>query len=152
MPFLDNYWPVFDLPFLEYLIELMILDQLGSTLKEVDYWEPFQSKFRPGFGMKMILATVLNDTGQDLHGHNAPFWFYWTSLQFLTASTIVSYWTIYWDWRQEHYFTIVSFYQRVVSKCSEGKEVGPGGPYPVSDFKFTHTQWLGDNSNLLKAE
>lgn len=95
IPFLDNYWLIFDFPFLEYLIELMVSDQPCSTLKEVDYWEPFQSQFRPGFGMKMILATVLNDPCKTC---NALFWSYWTSLQFFIASTTVSYCTVCRNW------------------------------------------------------
>lgn len=65
-PFLDttmliNYQPVSSLPFWGGCFEIVLMDWLHSTLEEVDFLEPFQSGFRPIFGMVTTLVALLDD-------------------------------------------------------------------------------------------
>ena len=57
---LDNYWPVSHIPFLGNVLEFVVVSQLQGFLKEVDYLDPFQSGFRPGYGTDTALVALVH--------------------------------------------------------------------------------------------
>ena len=52
----NNYRPVANIPFLGKVLEWVVAGQFQELLNEMDYLNPFQSGFRPGFGMGTALA------------------------------------------------------------------------------------------------
>lgn len=52
---LDNFCPVFDLPF---LAEIVVVHPLQWILGQVDYLDSFKSRFRPGFVMEIALDNI----------------------------------------------------------------------------------------------
>lgn len=57
---LRNYWPILDVPLLGKLIEHVVSSQLGGGGR-MDYLNPFQSGFKPSFGMESTLVTLVDD-------------------------------------------------------------------------------------------
>ena len=58
---LNNYRPVGNVPFLGKVLEKMIEGQLQMFLDEYNYLDPFQSGFRPDFGMETALVALYDD-------------------------------------------------------------------------------------------
>ncbi|XP_077782882.1 uncharacterized protein LOC144327417 [Podarcis muralis] len=63
---LSNYRPVSNLPYLGKVIERAVAEQLGRFLEETSALDPFQSSFRPGFGMEMALVALTDDIRRQL--------------------------------------------------------------------------------------
>ena len=62
---MDNYWPV-NVPFLNKVLKWVVSSQLQGILDEMDYLDPFQFGFKPGYGMKLALVAVVDDLHQEL--------------------------------------------------------------------------------------
>ena len=57
----NNYRPVANIPFLGKVLERVFAGKLQALLNEMDYLDPFQSGFRPGFGMETALVALWDD-------------------------------------------------------------------------------------------
>ena len=56
-----NYRPVANLPYLGKVLEQVVAGQLQALLDEMDFLDPFQSGFRPGFGTETALVALYDD-------------------------------------------------------------------------------------------
>ena len=56
---LSNYRPLANVPFLGKVLE--VAGQLQTHLDEIDYLDPFQSGFRPGFVTETALVALYDD-------------------------------------------------------------------------------------------
>ncbi|XP_061469317.1 uncharacterized protein LOC133378496 isoform X1 [Rhineura floridana] len=63
---LNNFHPVSNLPFLSKIIERVVASQLQSFLELTDYYDSFQSGFRPGNGTETVLVALVDDLRKEL--------------------------------------------------------------------------------------
>lgn len=57
---LDNFCPIFNLPFLGRVVKRVVSIQLQRALDEADYPDPFQFGFRSGYSTETLI-TLVND-------------------------------------------------------------------------------------------
>lgn len=95
---LDNFHPVSNLSFLEKIVEQVVMQQLQRVLDEANYLDLFQSGFRPGYGTKTALVTLLmtcSESGMEIVCSSLHYLSYQEPLITLM---MVSFWTSCSSW------------------------------------------------------